>query len=166
MRQLVAPRLQRDSHGFVLSALQHVERVSQQGSFLEHAANCIVEITAQNVLAQAATDVRFKALEAEEHADPSVPVLDNGYPVYRSRGEPETMLELTGQSILTDFGSSRIGNTPNRGWWMADTYRAPEVLMGLSWSYEVDIWSIGILVSHVLTRCLIQLWPVLAYTDP
>lgn len=32
-----------------------------------------------------------------------------------------------------------------------DIYRAPEVMLGTGWSYEVDIWNLGVLVSIVQT---------------
>lgn len=113
-----------------------------------------IEITTQNVLAQAAANDTFETLARNERDNPCLPVLDDPYPVYTSRGNVHNLLELTGQPILTDFGSSRMGNTavPNRGWWMPDTYRAPEISMGLPWGYEIDVWSVGIMVSsaHLL----------------
>lgn len=85
-------------------------------------------------------------MEHEETLDPSAPVMDNGHPVYRSRGKPQNIHDLTGLAYLTDFGSARVASEPQTDWWMPDTYRAPEVLMGVPWGCQVDIWSIGIMV--------------------
>ncbi|KAF2768022.1 kinase-like protein [Teratosphaeria nubilosa] len=108
------------------------------------------EITRQNVLTQAANDVQFAAMEREEALDPSVPVMDNGYPVYRSRGQPRNILDLTGVAYLTDFGSAQLASSTHQDWWMPDTYRAPEVLMGVPWGFQVDVWLIGIMALELL----------------
>jgi dual-specificity kinase len=44
---------------------------------------------------------------------------------------------------LIDFGSSDIGSLWHRHLVTTRHYRAPEILMGLRWGYECDIWSIG-----------------------
>lgn len=48
--------------------------------------------------------------------------------------------------MLTDFGSARLIDAGKTDWWMTDTHRAVEVLLGLPWDYEVDVWSIGVMV--------------------
>ncbi|KAK0261951.1 hypothetical protein LTR35_017780 [Friedmanniomyces endolithicus] len=88
-------------------------------------------------------------MERKEALDPSVPVMDNGYPVYRSRGGPRNILDLTGAVYLTDFGSARLASSTHQDWWMPDTYRAPEVLMGVPWGCQVDVRSIGRWISEV-----------------
>ena len=76
-----------------------------------------------------------------------MPVMDGKYPVYRSREEPATALNITGIVCLNDFGSARSASTGHQDWSMPDTYRAPEILMSVPWGFGVDTWSIGILVS-------------------
>jgi serine/threonine protein kinase len=56
-------------------------------------------------------------------------------------------MDFTPISYLTDFASARSASVEFRDWCMPDTYRAPEILMGVRWAGQVDIWSIGILVS-------------------
>lgn len=92
-------------------------------------------------------DSPFRRIEDAEIAKPSIPVDDNGYPIYASRGQETSLLELTLDPIVTDFGSSRSTATTNDDWWMPDTHRAPEILMGLPWDAQVDVWSIGVMVS-------------------
>lgn len=76
--------------------------------------------------------------------------MDGDYPIYESRGEPQDIRDLSGIAFLTDFGSARTldRNKPHTDWAMTDTYRAPEVLMGVQWGPQVDVWSIGILVCY------------------
>ena len=98
-------------------------------------------------------DEIFENAEREENENPSIPTIDHAHPyphpIYESRGQPTSLLQLEGNSILTDFGSAKLveaaGTT--RGWWMPDTYRAPEVLMSLPWGHGVETWSIGVMES-------------------
>jgi dual-specificity kinase len=52
-------------------------------------------------------------------------------------GRPDTGIRLI------DFGSSDVGSSWHRHLVTTRHYRAPEILMGLRWGYECDIWSIG-----------------------
>lgn len=112
-----------------------------------------LEIIPQNILLAADNDEIFQRAEKEELDNPSVPFIDHTHPyphpIYPSRGQPTSLLEASGHSILTDFGSAKLlkASAATRGWWMPDTYRAPEILMGLSWGHSVEIWSIGVMVS-------------------
>lgn len=90
----------------------------------------------------------FRSIEEDEARDPSAPIYDGNYPVYRSLGHPTSMASLSLEPVLTDFGSSRSALQVNRDWWMPDTHRAPEVLLGVPWDAQVDVWSIGIMVYH------------------
>lgn len=47
--------------------------------------------------------------------------------------------------ILTDFGEARLGDM-HEGLIQPDIYRAPEVILGMSWTSKVDIWNVGVLV--------------------
>ena len=58
------------------------------------------------------------------------------------------MQELWPEPVLTDFGVARAAKVTHKGWDMADTYRAPEILLGLPWSCEIDVWSLGVMVGN------------------
>lgn len=47
--------------------------------------------------------------------------------------------------LLSDFGEARLGDVHN-GLIQPDIYRAPEVILGMSWTSKVDIWNVGVLV--------------------
>lgn len=53
----------------------------------------------------------------------------------------------SGHPSLSDLSEARFGNSDNRDDIMPDVYRAPEVILGLPWSYPVDIWALGMTVS-------------------
>jgi serine/threonine-protein kinase SRPK3 len=111
---------------------------------LRSSADHATDISPQNVLTEAEDEISFKYVEDQKSQDPSVPIMSDGATVYKSR---TTMLELSGIPVLTDFGQMRLAEPMNKDWWMSDLYRAPEVLLNLSWGYPVDIWSVGVMVS-------------------
>lgn len=49
--------------------------------------------------------------------------------------------------LLSDFGEARLGDVHD-GSIQPDIYRAPEVILGMSWTSKVDIWNVGALVSE------------------
>ncbi|KAK9148907.1 hypothetical protein Scep_007664 [Stephania cephalantha] len=58
---------------------------------------------------------------------------------------------------LIDFGSSVFDNLGHRGIVSTRHYRAPEVILGLGWSYPCDVWSVGcILIELCSGKTLFQ----------
>ncbi|KAH0284078.1 kinase-like protein [Aureobasidium namibiae CBS 147.97] len=57
--------------------------------------------------------------------------------IYASQPMPLTK----GLPFLTDFSEARFGSSMHTGIIMPNVYRAPEVILGMEWSYPVDIWS-------------------------
>lgn len=51
-----------------------------------------------------------------------------------------------GPPVLCDLGEARFGDEEHQDDIMPDVYRAPEVILGMKWSYQVDIWSIAMVV--------------------
>jgi len=101
-----------------------------------------------------ANDDQFVEIERAEELNPSVPVMDGNYPVYRSREEPATARNITGIVHLNDFGSARSASASYHDWWMPDLYRAPEILMSVPWDFGVETWSIGILVNFSMLNTM------------
>lgn len=69
----------------------------------------------------------------------------NGRRIYLSRQieEPES-IELP---VLCDFCTAQVGYRKHLGTAQPDPYRAPEVIIQAPWSYEIDIWNVGCMVS-------------------
>ncbi|KAJ0415599.1 kinase-like protein [Aspergillus carlsbadensis] len=86
------------------------------------------DISPQNILTVLEDDSSLEYLEEQESVDP----------------------KLSGIPILTDFGQAREVQGINQDWWMSDLYRAPEVLLGLPWSYAVDLWSVSVMTLELL----------------
>ncbi|KAL4934867.1 hypothetical protein BDV06DRAFT_217829 [Aspergillus oleicola] len=62
--------------------------------------------------------------------------------IYLSRPLPISY----GTPILCDLGEARLGTDQQQGDIMPDIYRAPEVILNMSWDYKVDIWNVGMVV--------------------
>ena len=66
--------------------------------------------------------------------------------IYLSRRLPLSF----GPPVLCDFGEARFRGEDHRDDIMPDVYRAPEVILGMKWSYPIDIWNVAMVVSRSL----------------
>ncbi|POS74234.1 protein kinase [Diaporthe helianthi] len=46
--------------------------------------------------------------------------------------------------------TARFGQETFTGDIMPDVYRAPEVILGMEWSFKVDLWSVGVMIWDLL----------------
>ena len=93
----------------------------------------------------------------EEYEDPVPQKRLEGRTVYLSRSNYGPLKRVAGLVEISDFGLAVPGDRPNSGPIQAEIYRAPEVILGLGWSYKADIWSIGcILIELYYGKALFQ----------
>jgi hypothetical protein len=59
-----------------------------------------------------------------------------------------TMPMTYGQAVITDSGAARLGEEGQKhtGDVMPGVFRAPEIIAGMEWDSNVDIWSVALLV--------------------
>lgn len=57
-----------------------------------------------------------------------------------------------GPPVLCDFGSAVFGDREHSECVQPNIYRAPEVTLGASWDYKVDIWNVGCMVGAPLAE--------------
>lgn len=72
----------------------------------------------------------------------------NGVTVYASRGFQ--MPKTIGMLLLGDIGEAISGHTTRCHDAQPAIYRAPEVMLEADWSYPVNIWNLGVMVSFFL----------------
>lgn len=102
------------------------------------------DVTPNNVLLAVEDKTLFQKMEQSEIEKPTPQKVLQDRLLYPSR----LINRLTsGTPILCDLSEARTGDTEHRGYIMCDPYRAPEVILGMSWSSAVDIWSVGLMVS-------------------
>ncbi|KAI1182592.1 kinase-like domain-containing protein [Nemania serpens] len=72
-------------------------------------------------------------------------ILPNGTVIYASRPFPVTY----GPTVITDFCHARYQHEKPTGKIMPDSYRAPEVILGMEWDTKVNVWSVGVMIWHL-----------------
>ena len=90
-------------------------------------------------------DSVFEEFEKAELETPSARKEVDGRFIYASR--ELNIPKRLGLPVLCDFGSAVTGDVENLKDVQPDLYRAPEVIFGIPWSYEIDIWNAGCMVS-------------------
>lgn len=103
-----------------------------------------LDIKASNILSEIEDESILTAFEAAEAESPSAKVIRPDRTIYASRklGLPK----IFGPPILCDFGVACFGDEVNNENIQPEVYRAPEVILGMNWSYPVDIWNVGVMV--------------------
>lgn len=96
----------------------------------------------------------LEAFVKAELETPSPRKFVGGTAVYRSR-QFELPTEFGG-AVLSDFGAAVRGDQKRNHDAQPNVYRSPEVMLKAEWSYPVDIWNVGVMVSSSLTsgQCL------------
>ena len=93
----------------------------------------------------------LQQLHESEISSPSCSkVVGDNRTIYRSR-VLDVEITFNEFPILTDFGSA-VACKPDEvclGTVSPRQYRAPEVILGMEWNNNIDIWSIGVLVRYL-----------------
>ena len=122
--------------------------VMREGGLSSYSSRCLrgltelKDISPNNILLGARDLSPFGEIEDGELARPIARKVLRDRTVYLSRPVPRT----DGNPTICDLGSARIGQDVHNGDIMPGVYRAPEVILGMDWSYSVDVWSIGVMV--------------------
>lgn len=104
-----------------------------------------LDIKADNIMLGIDDDSVFREFEEIELKQP-VPrreLEEDGRIVYMSRDL--RFPKKLGPPFLCDLGSAILGDHHSE-FAQPNIYRAPEVILGATWSYPVDIWNVGCMV--------------------
>ena len=82
--------------------------------------------------------------EEAEKSNPSPRKIVGDGVIYSSRNLKKT--KEYGRPVLCDFGQARFGRESYSGDIQPHIYRAPEVILRMSWDQKVDIWNVGVMV--------------------
>jgi len=89
-------------------------------------------------------DSALRKVEQAEWAQPSPRKILADQTIHLSYAMPTTY----DPPVITDFGAARLG-TPGQkytGDVMPGVFRAPEIIAGIEWDSQIDVWSIGVMV--------------------
>ena len=103
------------------------------------------DLRAENFCLTALDQTVFRNLETSESIRPSARKICSDRIIYR--GPDQVIPQLLGVPVLCDFGEARFGQECYDDSIQPFMYQAPEVVFMIPWSYPVDIWNAGVMVS-------------------
>jgi len=101
------------------------------------------------------------AVVRDEIEDPLPQKISEDRTIYLSRNNFGFQVNSLGRPVITDFGLSVCGDkAPHNHPIQPNGFRAPEVIIGASWDYSVDIWNLGALVrlNELLLLDILTIW--------
>ncbi|PSK53401.1 hypothetical protein B9Z65_8956 [Elsinoe australis] len=96
----------------------------------------IADIQPRNILLGILDNSAFERFEREAREQPMPRKELSDHTVCISQPMPSTK----GATKLSDFSEARFHSDQNTDRVMPDVFRAPEVVLGMPWSYSVDLW--------------------------
>ncbi|RMD40678.1 hypothetical protein DV735_g4420, partial [Chaetothyriales sp. CBS 134920] len=116
-------------------------------NFLHEADVIHTDLHSDNLLIAITDDSILSTVEENEIHKPSARKTINDTTIYVS----QYMLGGAGPLTISDLGQARIGRV-HRTKAMPVPYRAPEVILGMTWGKAVDVWSVGLLAWDLLEQ--------------
>ncbi|KAH8425313.1 uncharacterized protein LDX57_003070 [Aspergillus melleus] len=107
------------------------------------------DIKADNLMFGIDDDSVFHDFEENELRHPCPRKELDGRTIYTSR--ELKMPKDIGAPVLCDFGSAVFGDEEHSEDIQPNIYRAPEVILQVPWTYSVDIWNAGCVVSNSIS---------------
>ncbi|KAM3421860.1 hypothetical protein BST61_g2237 [Cercospora zeina] len=116
---------------------QSVRSILRGMHFLHSEARVIhTDIQPKNILLGTLDDSAFTRFERDEREKPLPRKELSDRTIYVSHPMPLTK----GPPLLCDLSEARFAEAQSNDLIMPDLYRAPEVILGMHWSYPVDLW--------------------------
>src|SRR3984885_5225302 len=112
----------------------------------------LVDLKSDNILVGFEDHSVIKDFVRSQASNPMARKIKDGRVIYRSHNEFGPLKSFGILPKIADFGLAQRINDSRRNIHpiQPDHYRAPEVVLGMGWSYSVDIWNLGVLVSTIL----------------
>jgi serine/threonine-protein kinase SRPK3 len=78
--------------------------------------------------------------------------IKDGRTIYASHDDFGPLKSMGSYPMIADFDTATRGEAdhPLLKPIQPDAFRAPEVTLGIGWSYSADIWNFGVLVCHLI----------------
>ncbi|KAI7158102.1 protein kinase [Hortaea werneckii] len=113
-----------------------------------HQAGIVYTDLSPNNLLVGADETAISKVEQAELAEPSPRKVLADRTIHLSYEVPTTY----NPPVITDFGAARLGDPGQKysGDVMPGVFRAPEVIAGMEWDSQIDIWSVGVMIWNLL----------------
>lgn len=112
------------------------------------------DLSLQNMLVNFEDDSLLEEFVQAQIENPMLQKKRDGYSIYQSHNQFGPLRVQLGPIVpkIGDFGHARwITNSELQiDPIQPDYYRAPEVILGIGWSYSADIWNLGVLLWNML----------------
>ncbi|MCJ1401818.1 hypothetical protein MMC11_005035 [Xylographa trunciseda] len=123
--------------------------------YLHSACHVIhADLSLQNILVTFEHDSVLKEFAQAQIENPMVQRKRDGYSIYQSHNQFGPLRVQLGPIVpqIADFGHAQwiTDSEPQINPIQPDYYRAPEVILGIGWSYSADIWNLGVLLWSML----------------
>lgn len=112
---------------------------------IKYSSQKITDIQENNILLNLKDESVLRRVEEQEMTNPVPRKVLEDRVIYAS---VVIKPKKWGEPILCDFGEARTGKAKYTGDLQPIPYRAPEVILGMAWDEKVDIWNLGVMVSH------------------
>lgn len=110
----------------------------------------MLDIQPKNILLGILDSSVFTRFENDERSDPFPRKVTSSRTIYTSR----PMRLTKGVPRLSDFSEARFHSPTNTDLVMPNVYRAPEVILDMPWSYEIDLWGFAMTVRLSRPFCI------------
>ena len=113
-----------------------------------HSCLTLVDLKPDNILVGFEDDSVINDFVRSQESNPMARKIKDGRVTYRSHNEFGSLKSIGILPKIADFGLAKriIDSRRNIHPIQPDHYRAPEVVLGIGWSYSADIWNLGVLV--------------------
>ncbi|CZS88737.1 related to serine/threonine-protein kinase [Rhynchosporium agropyri] len=112
------------------------------------------DLSLQNILVNFEDDSVLDEFAQAQIENPMLQKKRDGYSIYQSHNQFGQLRTRLGPIVpkIADFGHAQwiTESEPQINPIQPDYYRAPEVILGIGWSYSADIWNLGVLLWTML----------------
>ena len=121
----------------------------------------VADLKPDNILLGIESQAVIDDLVNDEAEEPTPRKMEGSRAIYLSRNFGD-LQRPPGPPKIADFGLAVWGDVPqpHNHPIQADLFQAPEVILRAGWTYSVDIWNLGVMVSDPLaprTLCVTRL---------
>ncbi|CZT42280.1 uncharacterized protein RSE6_02141 [Rhynchosporium secalis] len=113
-----------------------------------------LDLSLQNILVNFEDDSVLDEFAQAQIENPMLQKERDGYSIYQSHNQFGQLRIRLGPIVpkVADFGHAQwiTESEPQINPIQPDYYRAPEVILGIGWSYSADIWNLGVLLWTML----------------